>query len=79
MATILTFILTPLGRWVAGALGLLFIVFAFAGHQRSIGAAKVVQKMEARANANAEKAETIRRSVQSTPASGLRDAYTRPD
>lgn len=77
MATILTFILTPLGRWVAGALGLLFIVFAFAGHQRSIGAAKAVQKMEARANANAEKADKARKSIQQIPADRLTDSYRR--
>lgn len=46
MVTILSFLLTPLGRWTAGAGGILLMVFAFGAHQRSIGAAKATAKIE---------------------------------
>ena len=45
--------------------------------QRSVGAAKEVAKIEKRANANAQKAETARRSVDKLPPDGLRDTYFR--
>lgn len=41
------------------------------------GAAKVVAKIERAADANAKKANAVRRDVQRTPADGLRDAYAR--
>lgn len=43
---ILTFLLSPLGRILAGAGGVFLIVFAFGAQQRSIGAAKAVAKIE---------------------------------
>lgn len=50
MASVLAFILTPLGRILAGGGGVLLIVFAYGAHQRSIGAAKAVAKIEKATN-----------------------------
>ena len=46
MAALLAFVLTPLGRVLAGAVGVFFLITMFASHQRSIGAAKAVAKIE---------------------------------
>ena len=46
MAAILAFLITPIGRMFAGAVGVFFLVTMFASHQRSIGAAKAVAKIE---------------------------------
>jgi hypothetical protein len=45
--------------------------------QRSKGEQVAVAKMEKKANANAQKAQTARRSADQLPADGLRDRYTR--
>lgn len=46
-------------------------------HQRSIGAEKVVAKIEAATNENVKKATAARRSVDRIPDSGLFDSYRR--
>ena len=46
MAALLAFVLTPIGRLLAGAVGVFFLITMFASHQRSIGAAKAVAKIE---------------------------------
>lgn len=46
MAAILAFLITPIGRMLAGAVGVFFLITMFASHQRSIGAAKAVAKIE---------------------------------
>lgn len=46
-------------------------------HQRSIGAEKVVAKIEKATNENVKKADAARRSVDRIPDSGLLDAYRR--
>lgn len=50
MAAILAFLLTPIGRMLAGAGGVLLLIVAFGSHQRSIGAAKAVAKIEKATN-----------------------------
>jgi len=45
--------------------------------QRSIGEERAQIKMEKTANANAQKAEKARRSVDDIPAGSLRDRYRR--
>lgn len=47
---ILTIFLSPIGRLLVGAAGVLVIVSVFASHQRSIGAAKAVAKIEKATN-----------------------------
>lgn len=58
MVTILSFLLTPLGRWAAGAGGVLLLVVAFGSHQRSVGAQKAVAKIEKATNDAIGKAAT---------------------
>jgi hypothetical protein len=50
MAAFFAFVLTPLGRMLAGAGGVLLLVVAFGSHQRGIGAAKAVAKIEKATN-----------------------------
>jgi len=50
MGAILAFLVTPIGRMLAGAGGVLLIVVAFGSHQRGIGAAKAVAKIEKATN-----------------------------
>jgi hypothetical protein len=57
MGAILAFFLTPIGRMVAGAGGVLLLVFAFGAQQRSIGAKKAVAKIEAKTNADIARAD----------------------
>ena len=56
MAAIFAFVLTPLGRMLAGAGGVLLLVVAFGSHQRGIGAAKAVAKIEAKTNEDVHRA-----------------------
>lgn len=79
MATILSLLLTPIGRWAAGAGGVLLLVWSFGFHQQSKGAAKERAKIESRANANAAVAQKERDSVISLPADRMFDRWTRPD
>lgn len=46
-------------------------------HQRGIGEAKAVAKMEKASDANAKKADAARRSADDLPAERLRDKYFR--
>ncbi len=46
MGAIFAFLITPIGRMLAGAVGVFFLVTMFASHQRSIGAAKAVARIE---------------------------------
>jgi hypothetical protein len=77
MMMVLSFLATPLGR---GAVVVAALVLAFLvnnSHQRSIGAEKVVAKMEKAADANAKKAEAARKSVDAIPNDRLRDKHFR--
>lgn len=76
-------ILSLIALWprVSGAL-ILFVACGVAlilnnSHQRSIGAEKVVAKMEQTAHANAKKADDARRSAEQLPPDRLRDKYFR--
>ena len=77
MATILSLLLTPIGRWAAGAGGVLLLVWSFGFHQQSKGAAKERAKIERQADANAKVAEGERAAVRELPADRLRDKWTR--
>ena len=77
MVTFLAFFLTPLGRIAGAVLGVILAVMVFASNQRNIGAAKAVAQMERAADANANKAERARQSVDALPADKLRDRYRR--
>lgn len=55
-----------LGAWVS-----------FALHYEHKGAAKAVAQIEQRTNANVEKAQAARKSVQSLPADQLNDQFRR--
>ena len=50
MGAVLAFILSPIGRIVAGAGSVLLLIVAFGSHQRSIGAAKATAKIEKATN-----------------------------
>ena len=77
LAMFLAFLLTPIGRTL-GTFGILFIAwFAFAKHYENKGASRVVAQLEKKAETNAKKAETARRSVDRIPDERLRDRYFR--
>jgi hypothetical protein len=57
VAAILSFLLTPFGRWAAGAGGVMLMIFAFGAQQRSIGAKKATAKIEAKTNEDVKKAD----------------------
>lgn len=77
ITTILAFLITPIGRWAAIAGMVLFAWFGFASHYRKQGAERVTAQIEKKVEANAQKAEDVRNSVQSVPADRLRDKHTR--
>ena len=77
MAAILSFILTPIGRLLAGAGGVVALVSWFAWDQRSRGAEKERAAIEKRADTNAKLAEKERDSVRDLPADRLRDRWSR--
>ena len=71
-----SFLTAPLG--LAGTVGILAIAwFAFAKHYENKGASSVVAQLEKKAETNAKKAETARRSVDRIPDERLRDKYFR--
>ena len=73
--------LSTLWARIAATGGLVALVlsawFAFALHYESKGAAKAVAKIEQRTQANVEKAQAARRSVETLPADRLNDRYRR--
>ena len=73
----LAFLITPFGRWAAIAAMVFAVWFGFARHYEKQGASRVVAQIEKRIEANAKKADVVRRSLTSVPAERLRDAYTR--
>jgi hypothetical protein len=50
MGALLAFVLTPIGRMLAGGGIVALLIVAFGSHQRSIGAAKAVAKIEKATN-----------------------------
>ncbi|MBK8467844.1 MAG: hypothetical protein IPL32_18690 [Chloracidobacterium sp.] len=76
-------ILALIAAWPRVAGGLILVsalVLAFIAnnaHQRTIGAQKVVAKIEKATNENVKKADAARRSVDDIPDSGLFDNYRR--
>ena len=77
IGTALAFLITPFGRWAAIAAMVFAVWFGFARHFENKGASRVVAQIEKRIEANAKKADVVRRSLTSVPAERLRDAYTR--
>lgn len=80
ITTIADFFGTVLGRVaLAGGLFASFVAWrAYDIHeQRGIGEQRAQVQMEKNANANAQKAEKARRSVDDIPAGSLRDRYRR--
>ena len=73
--------LSTLWARIAATGGLVALVlsawFAFALHYENKGAAKAVAKIEQRTQANVEKAQAARRSVEILPADRLTDRYRR--
>jgi predicted nucleic acid-binding protein len=73
--------LSTLWARIAATGGLVALVlsawFAFALHYENKGAAKAVAKIEQRTQANVEKAQAARRSVETLPADRLTDRYRR--
>lgn len=65
MAGFLTFLLTPLGRLIAGLSGALLIIVAFASHERSIGARSERLKIEKATNHAIDKASSAARKSRS--------------
>jgi hypothetical protein len=76
MAAILAFILTPLGRLIAGGAMIAFLVFAFGAQQRSIGAAKAVAKIEAKNNEAVSIAGKAGAASRNPSSRGVRDPYS---
>ena len=77
IGAIIPFLITPLGRWAAIGAMILAAWLGFASHYRNQGAERVTAQIEKKVEANAQKANQVRNSVQSVPANSLRDAYTR--
>lgn len=77
IGSVIAFLITPIGRWAAIAAMVLAAWFGFARHFENKGASRVVAQIEKRIEANAKKADVVRRSLTSVPAERLRDAYTR--
>lgn len=80
MIGIISFFGTFLGRasMVAALVASVVAWRAYDIHQqRSIGEERAQVKMEKAANANAKKADKVRRSVDAIPADRLRDRYWR--
>jgi hypothetical protein len=65
------------GMIVAGGIALVSLRACDVAHQRAIGASKQVAKQERAADANARKAEAVRRGVERLPAGSLSDKYVR--
>lgn len=77
VSKMLPFLLTPIGR-AAGTLAILAMAwFGFARHYENKGASRVVAKIEKGNNANVQKADAARRSVDGLPADSLFDHYRR--
>ena len=74
---ILTFLATRLGRGLTVAVALVIALLVNNMHQRTIGAQKVVAKIEKATNENVKKADAARRSVDGIPDNGLFDSYRR--
>lgn len=74
---ILTFLATRLGRGLTVAVALVIALLVNNMHQRTIGAQKVVAKIEKATNENVKKADAARRSVDGIPDNGLFDNYRR--
>lgn len=77
MPAIIAFLATKVGTGVAIFSMCLVAWFGFARHYEKKGAARVSAQIEKKVEANAQKAEDVRNAVQSVPASGLRDKFTR--
>lgn len=77
IGTALAFLVTPLGRWAFIGMAILAAWFGLARHYENKGASRVVAKIEERNNANVQKADAARKSVDTVPAERLRDAYRR--
>lgn len=76
MGAILAFILTPLGRLIAGGASVALLIVAFGSHQRNIGAAKAVAKIEAKNNEAVSIAGKAGSASRNPSARGVRDPYT---
>lgn len=74
---ILTLLATPLGRGAIVVAALVLALIVNNSHQRSVGASKLAAKMEKAADANAQKAEAARKSVDALPDDRLRDKHFR--
>ena len=77
IASIIAFLIDPFGRWAAISAMVFAVWFCFARHYENKGASRVVAQIEKKVEANAQKADDVRRSVQSVPVDRLRDKYTR--
>lgn len=77
MPILLSFLATTLGRWTAICGMGLIAWFGFARHYENKGAERVTAQIEKKVEANAQKAEDVRSTVQSIPADRLRDKWTR--
>ena len=77
IGAVIPFLITPLGRWAAIGAMILAAWLGFASHYRKQGAERVEARMEKKVEANAQKADKVRSTMQSAPTSSLRDSYTR--
>jgi hypothetical protein len=75
MASLIAFLLTPLGRIVGAAAGVFFIIIGFASHQRNVGATKAVAKIEERTQNAISKANSA--AAKSAAGGGVRNPYGR--
>lgn len=77
MPILLGFLATKAARWGVLFASVIIAWFGFASHYRKQGAERVTAQIEKKVEANAQKAEKVRESVSTVPASGLRDVHTR--
>lgn len=62
--TLLAFLFSPLGRYLAVAAAILAAIGAFAVHERNIGAAKIETKIETQNKEATHEADTAERRVR---------------
>lgn len=71
MGAFIGMILSPLGRWIAGAAGVLIVFVAYSADQRSRGAAKALEKVERNNAVVSQKAESASRKSRDPYARGM--------
>lgn len=77
MPILLAFLTSSLGRWVVLSGIMLATWGGCVSHYKRVGAERVTAQIERKVEANAQKADDVRQSVQTVPVGKLLDKWTR--